>query len=192
MPVGVHEGVRWLGTAAERRAGVGAAAGAVASGVGVTPGPVGDGAGVHRGIGRVLREVCGVDALRNPCERRVRTVGSSTEQCRVRAQSGWSHSVKADIRSEGRCKRCLSAIRNTVPNTTARASAGLPEYRYAFLKGVETRHRGGKPLTGEFDDQLMEQRPSYGASFTALDIALTGYHLRRYTQAVPESGTIRP
>jgi uncharacterized protein YneR len=53
--------------------------------------------------------------------------------------------------------------------------SGVPEYRYT-INTVQTRQKQGrKPISGGFDGQLMEQRPTDKALMHALDNTLNIY-----------------
>jgi hypothetical protein len=68
-----------------------------------------------------------------------RSLSKANRGCQQRAQSGRSHLVKADIRSQGCYLKRASSIRNIDPKTTTGAVSGLPEYRYTFRKTSRRR-----------------------------------------------------
>lgn len=63
------------------------------------------------------------------------------------------------------------------------ATPGLPEYRHPFNNVEQQQRCGCKPLSGEFDGQLMVQRPTHKAHSAVLNIALGTMQFRRIRAA---------
>ena len=64
---------------------------------------------------------------------------------------------------------------------------GLPEYGNTFDKPWNQRKQGGKPLSGDFDGQLVEQRAMSRALLGALDIELISYERKRRSASISDS-----